>query len=289
MGSFMYKLGAPFIFGPAGGGQHAPAAFKKYFLNYWPDEEKRTKISKLMLRYNPACKTMFRRAKTIIVSNPETFEMVESSGGKHIKVALDASLPDSFFPPAKIIKKTTYGKLNLLWTGRFLPRKGVLLLLDVMNELKEYKNITLTVVGDGEMRESFLNKLQEYQLQDTVVWKGKVAFDEIKKYYESHDAFFFTSLRDSCPPQCIEAMAYGMPVITLNLHGQGFIVNDLTGIRCAATNPEIAINGLKEAILKLAHHPELVQQMSAAASDFASKQKWTEKIDTIVKLYYPKI
>lgn len=287
MGSFMYKLGVPFIFGPAGGGQEAPAAFSKYFLQYWADEEKRSRISKILLRYNPACKTMFRKAHTVIVSNPETMQMVKSAGAKNVQVSLDASLPESFYPPQTIIKNPQNGTLNLLWTGRFLPRKGILLLLDVMQKLKSYKQITLTVVGDGEMREPLLKTLHEYKLQDTVFWKGKVPFDEIMRYYESHDVFFFTSLRDSCPPQCIEAMAYGMPVVTLNLHGQGFIVNDETGIRCNADSPEIAIQELKEAILKLADDPALVTEMSIAASAFATKQKWTEKINTIVEQYYP--
>ncbi|MBB3054362.1 glycosyltransferase family 4 protein [Mucilaginibacter gotjawali] len=289
MGSFMHKLGVPFIFGPAGGGQEAPLAFKKYFKEHWAAEEKRAKVTRLMLRYNPACSPMFMKAQTVIVSNPDTFKMLDSFGVKNIKVSLDAALPDSFFPQHPIIKSPQKGKLNLLWTGRFLPRKGVLLLLDVMKELKEYKDIVLTVVGDGEMKESFLDKIKEYQLQDTVLWKGKVPFEEIKKYYRDYDVFFFTSLRDSCPPQCIEAMAYGMPVITLNLHGQGFIINDQTGIRCSADNPEIAIGELKAAILKLSQNPELVKQMSEAATEFALKQKWEEKINTIVEQYYPTV
>jgi hypothetical protein len=44
MGSFLYRLDAPFIFGPAGGGQEAPGAFKKYFLGYWSSEVKRKKV-----------------------------------------------------------------------------------------------------------------------------------------------------------------------------------------------------------------------------------------------------
>lgn len=288
MGSFLYKLNVPFIFGPAGGGQEALPAFKKYFLQYWANEEKRNHMSRLMLRYNPACKSMFRKAKTIIVSNPETLQMVKSAGAKNVEIALDASLPDNFYPPYYIVKDVKQGRLKLLWTGRFLPRKGVLLLLDVMQKLKSYKQITLTVVGDGEMREPFLKTLQEYGLNETVFWKGSVTHEEIKEYYANHDVFFFTSLRDSCPPQCIEAMAYGMPVVTLNLHGQGFIVNDDTGIRCNAGSPEIAIHELKDAILKLANDPALIKKMSIAASAFASKQRWPVKINTIVEQYYPK-
>ena len=56
MGSFFYKLDIPFIFGPAGGGQVAPIAFKAYFKDKWALEEKREKVSNLLVKYNPACK-----------------------------------------------------------------------------------------------------------------------------------------------------------------------------------------------------------------------------------------
>ena len=48
-GSFLYKLDVPFIFGPSGGGQKAPEAFKEYFLSHWETEEKRERIGQFLL------------------------------------------------------------------------------------------------------------------------------------------------------------------------------------------------------------------------------------------------
>jgi glycosyltransferase involved in cell wall biosynthesis len=288
MGSFMYKLGVPFIFGPAGGGQSAPIPFKEYFLNHWSAENKREVLSSLLLRFNPGCRNMLRKAKVVLVSNPQTFDMARSMGTENVHLSLDAALPETFFPSGRIEKSPKDGKLKLLWTGRFMPRKGILLLLDVMRELVNHPDITLSVVGDGEMRNIFLDRIKEYGLENTVFWKGAVNHEEVKEYYRSHDVFFFTSLRDSCPAQLLEAMAFSMPVITLNLHGQAFIVNDETGIRADATSPQIAIKELKEAILKFYSKPELIKQMGAHAFEFASNQKWKVKINTIVEQYYPK-
>ncbi|MFD2934152.1 glycosyltransferase family 4 protein [Spirosoma flavum] len=287
MGSYMYKLGIPFIFGPAGGGQIAPKAFKHYFINDWTSEEKREKITRWMLKYNPACKNMLIKAHAVLVSNPDTERMVQSLGVKNVITTLDAALADSFFPVNPIIKQTTPGRLKLLWVGRFMPRKGILLILDVLDKLKEYPGITLTVVGDGEMKDSFLNKIVEYGLEKTVDWKGRVEYEAVKGFYASHDVFIIASLRDSCPAQLIEAMAYNMPAVTLNLHGQAIIVNDLTGIRCECPDPETAIAGLKEAILTLYNNPELVAQKSKSAYDFAVQQTWDNKIDNIVQNHYP--
>jgi glycosyltransferase involved in cell wall biosynthesis len=288
MGSFLYKLKAPFIFGPAGGGQRAPELFKAYFLNHWDSEIKREKVSRLLIKFNPACKKMLRKAHLVLASNPDTLLLAQQVGATNCKFSLDAALPDSFFPAERRIKAPHNGQLKLLWVGRFMPRKGVLLILDVMQKLKSLPNITLTIVGHGEMEEEIKHKIIDYQLQDTVTMTGKVPYDQVRNYYDTHDLFFFTSLRDSCPAQVIEAMAFGMPVVTLDLHGQAILVDGKNGVKCKADYPGMTIIELRETIIKLYNEPETIRSMSIEAFNFAKKQTWTEKIGHIVDEYYPR-
>ena len=285
LGSFMYKLGIPFVFGPAGGGQVAPVAFKQYFLNYWSSEKKREKISSLMLRFNPACKMMLRKAYAVLVSNDDTRNMAIKAGASNVILTLDVALSKDFFPNNVVLKQVSTERLKLLWVGRFLPRKGILLLLDVMKELKAYPGITLTVVGDGEMKDVFLAKLNDYKLDGTVEWKGKVPFSSINEYYKNHDAFLFTSLRESGGVQLVEAMAFSLPVICLNLHGQAQIVNNTIGLLCACPDPETAIRELKKGILDFYNNRDLVIEKGQAAHDFAIQQTWDNKIREIVGFY----
>jgi len=287
MGSFLYKLGIPFIFGPAGGGQKAPMAFQKYFLGHWASEIKREKVSDWLVKNNPACKKMIRSAHAVIVSNYETMKFMEDIGAKNISLSIDHALPDSFFPENFVAKAPVPGSLKMLWVGRFMPRKGLLLSLDVMARLKEYPNITLTVVGDGQMKEEIIKKIKDDGLENTVKLTGTIPYTQVKEFYSAYDVFFFTSLRDSCPAQLTEAMAYGMPVVTINLHGQGFVVNDDTGIRCRCDTPEIAIAELEKAITDLYHNPAKVTAMSKAAHAFARKQTWSARISELVKRHYP--
>jgi glycosyltransferase involved in cell wall biosynthesis len=287
MGSHLYKLDIPFIFGPAGGGQRAPEAFKKYFGDYWASEVKREKVSNLLVKYNPACKNMLQKAHAVLVSNNDTLELVKSLGAKNYYFSLDTAVPDNFFPDDFKPKAPQPGKLNLLWVGRFMPRKGVLLTLDVMRQLKDHPQITLTIVGYGETEQDIADCIQDYELQDTVTMTGKVPYDQVREYYDSHDVFFFTSLRDSCPAQLLEASSFGMPIVTLNLHGQALLVNDDTGIRCEATTPEATIAELKEALIYLYNNPTEVTKMSHKAVKFAKQQTWPEKIAAIVRDYYP--
>jgi glycosyltransferase involved in cell wall biosynthesis len=287
LGSFLYKMPVAFVFGPAGGGQFSPIAFKKYFGNNWQSEEKRKKVSNFLTKYNPAFTGMVKKATAIWICNPDTEKLVEKINSKNVYRTIDVALPTDFFPADFQPKVSQPGKLNLLWVGRFMPRKGVFLLLDVMKRLQDFPGIRLTMVGDGEDREAFSASVIENGLEERVFCQGKVAFSEVRKFYATNDVFFITSLRDSGPGQLVEAMAFGMPVVTLNLHGQSVIVNDETGFRCRCDTPEQAITALTKAILMLYNDPSLLTQMSANAYKFALSQTWNHKIEKIVTACYP--
>lgn len=285
-GSFLYKLGVPFIFGPAGGGQIAPKEFKEYFKEHWAAEEKREKVSRFLFNYNPACREMLPKAALVMVSNYDTFEFAKKAGAKNVQLTLDVGLPESFFPANFIDHKPFKGKLKLLWVGRFLPRKGILLTLEVMNALKNNPDITLTIVGDGEMRNYVESYIHEMQLTKTVHWIGSVSFEDVKKHYSTHDAFFYTSLRDSGSMQLIEAMAYSLPVITIDLHGQGQIVSEESGIKVPLSTPELVVETLATEILSLSKDTERYNKLSKAAYNFAKEQVWEKKIKEIVERFY---
>ncbi len=286
LGSFLYKLDIPFVFGPAGGGQISPSAFKNYFGKSWSVEEKRNKVSSFLIKHNPACRSMLKTASAVWVSNQDTADLVKKIRFSEVNQTLDTALPTDFYPINFQPKNSKKGSLKLLWVGRFMPRKGILLLLDVMEKLKKHPGIVLTMVGDGEQREKISETVKIKELTSTVTLIGKVPYEEVRNFYASNDVFFFTSLRDSGGVQLVEAMAFGMPVVTINLHGQSVIINDETGFRCPCKDPAETIDALAKSILKLYYNPDLLRRMSSAAHKYALQQTWDKKIETVVNHSY---
>lgn len=287
MGSYLYKLNIPFIFGPAGGGQIAPEKFQKYFQEFWSSETKRSAVSSFLQTFNPAYKKMLKHSSVVLVANEDTRELVSNHKSSGIYKTFDFALPGNFFPAQIESFKTISSSFKLLWVGRFMPRKGLMLVMDVMLKLKDQKQISLTIVGDGEMTERLYDFITLHQL-DNVQLTGKVTHEEVKELYESHDAFFFTSLRDSCPVQLLEAMAFGLPVITLDLHGQAEIVNDETGIKVPVIEPSETVDMLSNAILELSFDENRFNRMRHAAFDFARNHTWDKKIRELTDKFYPK-
>ena len=284
LGSFMYKLKIPFIFGPAGGGQVAPVSFKKYFGKKWYMEIVRDYVALIFMKFNPAAYNTLKFANNLIAANLETKQEVLKYGASKCALEFDVKLPQSFFPK-DLSEKGSNKQLKLLWVGRLLPRKGVLLVIETMAKLKNYSDITLTIVGDGEMRKYVEEDIKKYNLSN-VKLIGRIPYEKVKEYYSNHDIFFFTSLRDSNGMQVLEAMAYGLPVVTLQLHGQDLLVNEEVGLKASVNNPEQTVTELANAILLLHNDRVLLSKMSKAAFNFAKEHTWEKQVKLFVEKYY---
>jgi glycosyltransferase involved in cell wall biosynthesis len=84
----------------------------------------------------------------------------------------------------------------------------------------------------------------------------------------------------------MEAMAYSLPVVTLDLHGQAELVNSSTGIRVPVTEPEAVAAGLAKAIEWMYHNEDERIEMGLNAFHFAQRQDWESKVRHIVQKYY---
>lgn len=288
LGSFMYRVGKPFIFGPVGGGQHAPEVLKAYFGRYWSREKLRSWISTLLQYANPGFYRTMKLADRVLVSNTDTFQLARRfRPTKPIDRAPDVGFNESFMPPSPI-RRTPGETLRLLWVGRLMPRKALELTIHAFSKVDARLPITLTVVGGlGEMVEQVPHYLDKYGVRDRVEHVGHVSFDEVKTYYEQSDVFFFTSLRDSGPMQIIEAMAYSLPCVTLAIHGQNELVSPNTGIKVPVKTVEQVTDELAKAIEWMYEHPEERLAMGDQAYRFAQSQVWENKIRKYAEELYP--
>ncbi len=285
LGSFMYKLKCPFIYGPVGGGQEAPFSMRHYFKKYWRKEQMRSLISALMLHLNPGCYESVRRASLVLVWNEDTRRMVHKLGRTQGVEKGFGGVGLSFIPPEPIVRSPG-STMELVWVGRLLPRKALELSLHGFSQVNPELPIRLTVVGDGEMGEYVPEYLTKYNLNSRVRWVGKVDYEQVKDYYRKADVFLFTSLRDTGPAQLMEAMAYSLPVVTLHLHGQAELVDESTGIRVPVSDPETVATELGKAIEWMYHNPKRRLAMGVNAYQFAYDNAWESKICRLTQTYY---
>jgi glycosyltransferase involved in cell wall biosynthesis len=289
-GTFLWKLkNTRIIFGPVGGGQEALPAFKEYFGQAWKIERIRSLISRLSIKFSANLKNTVTRSDTILVTNQDTANIVQQikTGQPHnVHLILDNAIPLSM-QHMEYIDRTPGEKLNLLWVGRMLPRKGLNLILHALSLVPEHVDYTFTIVGGGEQYQFLDGWIEQYGLdRKRLRILGQIPFNEVVRHYEEADVFIFCSLRDSCPAQLNEAMAFGLPVITLDLHGSSLAVSSDCGIKVKPTTKEETAQGIATAITRLYEDTGFRKQCSLNAFKYAKSNTWERKVHLITSQFY---
>ncbi len=209
-GSTLCRLGVPFVFGPVGGGQHANAAFSRYFGRSWWKERLRSLLLCRFSAWLPSARATLRRAVLVLAANPDTARLATALGARHVRLESDAVIPTDFFPAHQPQPKGTSARLRLLWVGRSFPRKGLLLALEGLSQVPPRVAWHLTLVGGGPLASAIPGWLERLGLVDRVTIRGQIPLAAVREEYGRSDLFLFTSLRDSGPSQLLEAMAFAL-------------------------------------------------------------------------------
>lgn len=97
--------------------------------------------------------------------------------------------------------------------GRFVKQKNHEFLIDIFNEIhKQNKNTKLIMVGTGEKEEEIKNKVNDFQLNDYVIFAG--FRNDVNKIMQGMDVFLLPSICEGLPIVGVEAQAAGLPSFT---------------------------------------------------------------------------
>ena len=88
----------------------------------------------------------------------------------------------------------------------------------------KYRHTRLVLVGDGNLRDSLVKKVEQYGLLGNVLFAGNQS--DVKKYLTDSDVYCCASKVEGFPISVLEAMACSLPVITTPAGGVVDIVKD---------------------------------------------------------------
>ncbi|MDZ4065180.1 MAG: glycosyltransferase family 4 protein, partial [Coriobacteriia bacterium] len=217
-GTRLWGLGIPLVLGPVGGGQVAPPSMRPYFGRQWPGEVIRSFVVKYVIPHSPFTRRACRAADLVLTSNEQTAELARRLGARNVRI----SAPDSGLPVGygtdRVPNRVVANGMRLVWVGRIFAIKALPLALDAL-ELVDDPAVTLDVLGGGTGADQVERWIGERGLADRVRYHGAVDWERVRDFYRSSDVMLFTSVRDSCAAQLLEAMAFGLPIIALDHQG----------------------------------------------------------------------
>ena len=143
--------------------------------------------------------------------------------------------------------------------------QGLTWLIRACGELyRQGQNFQLVIAGDGKQREK-LQQLAEEHVAGRVLFLGKIARQEMYRYYSAADIFVFPGINESLGLVFLEAQSCGLPVVAFNNAGVPEAVADgKTGLLV----PMYALEPFVDAIRRLLVDKNLRKQMGLAARSY---------------------
>ena len=158
----------------------------------------------------------------------------------------------------------------------------------LVNEKKQQLSdisLELVIVGDGDMKNHYLQKVKNKGLTDFVRFRGRISNYELIKEYREADVTLLPSIdrSEAFGLVLIESMACGTPVIASDLPGVRSVVDDKeNGL---LVNPA-DIADLALAIQTLASDKDMHDLMKKNAQEkVEEKYRWPKIIEKLEKIY----
>lgn len=278
----LWRLPVPFVWGPVGGGQKAPEAFRRHFGSRWITERLRN-ARLTLVRHRPTLKKAARESALVLATNHETAERLQAAGCPNVPFFLDTGVSPNFLPPEPPAREHR-NYFTLLWAGGLEHHKALPLALEALASLRDVP-WQLRVAGEGSPRGNGERLTEELDLKNRVRFLGHVPWARMPQVYREADAFIFTSLRDSFGAQVLEAMGNALPAVTLNHQGVGAFVPIEAGIKVPVTNPHETLAGLAPGIRCLAESEDVRRGMGLEAWRFARSETWERRAERMCRLY----
>ncbi|EEB73821.1 glycosyltransferase family 4 protein [Thermococcus sp. AM4] len=113
-------------------------------------------------------------------------------------------------PPAEL-------ESDVIFAGRLIPEKGVDLLLRALAEVKrEIPDVRVVIIGDGPERKRLERMAKGLGLEKNVLFTGFLSYENVIALMKASKVFVLPSKREGFGIVVLEAMASGLPVVTLD-------------------------------------------------------------------------
>jgi len=183
-------------------------------------------------------------------------------------------------------KRQSSEKYRVLFLSRITRAKGIYETIEAASLLKgKYPMIELIVAGDGDELEK-VKSLVHNRNMSNVTFVGYVRGEEKRRIFEKSQVFCYPTYGEGLPTCVIEAIAYGLPIVTRPVGGLAdFFKNEVHGFITDSLNPNIFANLIERLFLD----KELYNKISLSNYQYAQSHFLAYKAILQLESIYKKI
>lgn len=275
----LHKLGINYIIGPINGGLKTPEHFRKVFNKNIITDFLRDSLYKSVIKL-PGWNKYYNRAEKIIISDKNLLKSIPGKYHNKTFQIFDVLVDPVEFSPG--IVQSDASTTTILFTGRLIPKKGILLLLKAyLKCLVDFKidNLKLSIVGNGPLLKNVLSFIENNYLQDKISVYNNISRNTLIEKYQTSDIFCLPTLREPGGLAILEAMSCGLPIITSNYGGPSYSVTNECGIKIEMGNYDQYIDDTASAIARLYYEPVLRRKMGVASRERIIEEFSTDSVE----------
>ncbi len=281
----LVKLPVPFVWGPVGGAESAPAAFKPALGVRGRLTEFVRESARGLAEFDPRVRAVAAGSALAFATTEETAARLRAMGAPRVQILTEAGLSKEEIESLRAPEPSDDGAFRFISMGRLLYWKGFHLGLAAFAKAKLERG-RYVVVGDGPEMNRLRADAAALGIADKVDFAGRLPRDETMNRLRQAHVLVHPSLHDSGGWVCLEAMATGRPVICLDLGGPATQVTDATGFKIRAGDPAQAIADMAAAMRKVHDDADLRRRMSdAGPGHVMANFCWDEKIRRMNGVY----
>jgi glycosyltransferase involved in cell wall biosynthesis len=176
-------------------------------------------------------------------------------------------------------------KRIMLFLSRITPIKGLPMLIEALNLIRQYlDNWLLVIAGSDEFghKARVVEKIEELKLEEYVRFTGLLTGQTKRNAFAASEFFILPSKREAAPVVILEALGSGIPVLAT--HGAPW--EDLIRFRCGWWT-EASVESISEAVKEgIGNSPEKLSAMGRRGKELVSTNyTWTKSAKMTIELY----
>ena len=115
--------------------------------------------------------------------------------------------------------------INLIIISRLVVQKNINIVIEAM-KLLDNKNLKLSIIGEGGEFSKLESTIHDLNLQNQVQLLGKIDNNKISQFLLTADIFIQASDYEGLPHSVLEAINYGVPILSTETGGCKDLLND---------------------------------------------------------------
>lgn len=227
----------------------ALSGFHPFVLSVWGDDilefPRKSPIHRFAIK-----KTIMRADYITATSHMLAGKTLELIGHQKKVEIIPFGVDLNIFKPQPIHKDDT---IKIGTVRSFTPKYGLEYLIRAFAKLRQkYQNISLSLIGDGPLRQTMQSLAVSLELGESIIFAGAIPNAEVADKIRDFDIFVMPSVGegDIFGVAAVEAMATGLPVVATRVGGLPEVVDDgRTGAIVEPANIDSLVNGIEPYIL----------------------------------------